>query len=70
VSSTTSTPPRATAAATANAAFIPLVKTLFVTCAMAVARCAGAPAGGADAMAAAFDAYADQLIPAVAGHWR
>jgi AcrR family transcriptional regulator len=25
---------------------------------------------GADAMAAAFDAYAGQLVPAVAGHWR
>jgi hypothetical protein len=43
VSSATSTPATATAAATAKAAFIPLVKTPWLTCTIAVASGAGTP---------------------------
>jgi hypothetical protein len=56
-------PATATAQATRNEAVMPLMNALWVTFAMS-------GGGSGVSMLAAFDAYADQVAPAVAGHWR
>lgn len=56
-------PATATAQATRNEAFMPLMNGLELR--------RDPPSGSArPSMLAAFDAYADQVAPAVAGHWR